>query len=727
MPAIVSQLGPFVLGSFWMGLWAAAAALPVLIHLLNRRRFRETPWAAMEYLLRAMKKSARRMQIEQLLLLIIRAMILVFAALAWIDLMFSSGPVATADGGGNTHTVLLIDGSYSMAASDGEISRFERAQQLAGEIVDAAARGDAFTLVLMGEPPQVIIGQPAFDPQDVKQEIAGLQPPQAGANLASSLASVEKLLQEVREKHKRIDVQRVCIFTDLGATTWADVTSDEVDARIHRLAEKAATTLFDVGQDGVENAAVTGLQMRDPYAVAGRDVVFQTQLRNFGLQDRANLSVQLFVDDRPVREKTIDVAAGDEAAVAFVHSFATPGEHVVSIHLPEDALPTDNTRWLSAPVRAALNVLCIGGKPGAADHVAIALSPGKSGEATIQTQTATESALLERDLANYDCVFLCNVGRFGRDEAAVLCDYARHGGGVVFFLGDQVVPESYNRWLGGGDDVPRLLPAKIGDASAVSQYRFDPREYSHPLVDAFRGHERTGLLTTPIWKYFKLIVDEDSPAKVALWLDSGDAAIVEQPIGRGRAILVATSASDASLDRATNPPTPWTVLSTWPSFPPLVHEMLALAAGGRYQNRNVLVGQPLASSVNSTAVGIPMTMHAPRQPPQRVRLELDGDVSAWSFSATEQSGVYRAEIGPPISQIELFTANIDTRESDLTRISADDLPPVWKRELESAGQDVSSAALTGPRWYFYPYFLVGVLLLLLAETFVAWHMGNRSL
>ncbi len=729
------QLGPLFYGSLWMGLWAAAAAIPLLIHLLNRRQFREVQWAAMEYLLRAMKKNSRRIRIEQLLLLLIRAMILVLAALAWMDLMWSSGGAGqTGGGGGSTHTLLLIDGSYSMAAVEGDTTRFARAQQLAAEVVDAASRGDAFTLVLMGEPPQVIVGQGAFDQEDVKGEIAALQMPHAGANLSASLATVEKVLQEVRNKQKRISAHRVCIFTDLGQTTWQSVTSDEVDTRIRRIAEAAPTTLFDVGTDGIENAAVTNLQLRDAYVVAGREVVIAVQLRNFGPGDRASESVQLLVNDRPVGEKTIDIAAGDEASVAFTHKFAGPGEQIVRVQLPDDPLAVDNRRQLSVPVREAVNVLCISGRPGAADNVALALAPARSGESPIRAEVATESALLERELASYDCVFLCNVGRFGRDEAAVLYQYAESGGGVVLFLGDQVVPESYNRSLASdGDDGVQLLPATLGEFASTGQYRFDPRDYKHPIIDAFRGHERTGLLTTPVWKYVKLNVAEDSPAEIALWFDDGSPAVVEKPVGRGRCILVATSASDISLDRATNPPTPWTVLSTWPSFPPLVHEMLAAATAGKFTNRNITVGQPLAGSVNSTAVGIPLNVHPPADegdaespPPERVRLELDGEMSAWSYTATGRSGIYRSEYGEPISATELYAANFDPRESDLTRISAEELPANWQRELEAAGDDVSTAALAGPRWYLYQYFLVGVLLLLVSETFLAWLIGNRS-
>src|SRR5262245_26527666 len=69
-------------GSSMMLWWAAAAALPLLIHLWTRRQFRETRWAAMTFLLAAMQKHSRRIKFEQWLLLALRVAIPIFLALA---------------------------------------------------------------------------------------------------------------------------------------------------------------------------------------------------------------------------------------------------------------------------------------------------------------------------------------------------------------------------------------------------------------------------------------------------------------------------------------------------------------------------------------------------------------------------------------------------------------------------------------------------------------------
>src|SRR5262245_25688857 len=156
------------LGSAGMLAWGVAAGLPILIHLWSRRRYRQEPWAAMAFLLAALRKNARRIQLEQWLLLAVRTAILLLFALALADPHLSSLSWIRQSPG-QSLVVLVIDGSYSMDCRREDKSRFETAKDLARQIVQAGMQGDGYMLVMMAEPPQVIIGQPAFDKDDVQQ------------------------------------------------------------------------------------------------------------------------------------------------------------------------------------------------------------------------------------------------------------------------------------------------------------------------------------------------------------------------------------------------------------------------------------------------------------------------------------------------------------------------------------------------------------------------------
>ena len=87
-------LALWLLASPWMLFWALAAVVPVMIHLWSRRRYDEVPWAAMRFLLSAIRKNARRWRIEQLILLMVRMLILILLAIALADPI-----VALLDGG----------------------------------------------------------------------------------------------------------------------------------------------------------------------------------------------------------------------------------------------------------------------------------------------------------------------------------------------------------------------------------------------------------------------------------------------------------------------------------------------------------------------------------------------------------------------------------------------------------------------------------------------------
>src|SRR6266705_1013828 len=69
------------------GAMAGAVSIPIIIHLLNRKRFRVVVWAAMRFLLAAQRKNSRRLRLEQLLLLAVRTLLLLLLVAAMACVM----------------------------------------------------------------------------------------------------------------------------------------------------------------------------------------------------------------------------------------------------------------------------------------------------------------------------------------------------------------------------------------------------------------------------------------------------------------------------------------------------------------------------------------------------------------------------------------------------------------------------------------------------------------
>ncbi len=719
----------FGFGNLFMLGWLAAAAVPLIIHLWNRRKYREVPWAAVQFLAAAIRRNARRIQLQQWLLLAVRTLIIVLVVLAMAE-PFLEQVGLNFVAGQRTHKVLVIDGSYSMAYRPTDSSRFTRAKQLAAQIVDESTQGDGFTLVLMSDPPRVIVGNPAFAASSFIEEIDSLQLPHAGGDLPATLAKVEEVLDEAERENPGLERSEVYFLTDLGRNSWLPELGEgqaavQLREQFGNLARRAALVVLDLGQSASENLAVTDLQAQQSYATTGQDVTFQAQVRNFGSQPRSHHLAELLIDGTRVQEAFVDIEPGGEATLSFSHRFETPGSYEVQVRLGADLLDLDNRRYLALPVKSHLRVLLVAGKQDAARYVADALDPERSEDSLVRPQVVAESALVETDLADYDAVFLCNVAQFTSGEAKLLQSYLKRGGGLVFFLGDRVLPERYNQQLTGGKEGVHVLPARIGEPVAEAQYRFDPLDYEHPIVSIFRGRERAGLLTTPVYRYYKLIVPPEWPqSRVALAFAGGDPAIVESPRYRGRSILVATAGSLASVDPVTK--TPWTTMPAWPSFVPIVQELLAQAVGSQSDQFNARVGDAVGGALPLAALDVPIAVTPPAGQKASVRAEAETDHARWAFDATDESGIYAAEFGEPLAETQKFAVNLDTAESDLTKADTADLPSVLRVQTDWQNLDEPREANISRRSGLHQWLLYGALALLLGEVYLAWRFGKGT-
>jgi len=316
--SIIAQFGGLFSNPSMLG-WLAAGAAPLVIHLLTRRRYREEPWAAMEFLLAAMRRASRRIRIEQLLLLFVRTMIIVLIVLAVAQLRWSHAPGTTV-AGQPTLKVFVIDRSFSMGYRKDDTTRFAAAKAAAIRRIGSSHAGDAFLVVLMGQPPEVIVEEPAFFP--AKSLVAELGDPTAirlhhrGADLAATLAKVQELVKRSLDRFPRFGAAEVYCFTDIARHTWAKnesqedkrPTSQHMSAaaleRIEQLRDITGDRVFlvDVSAGSNENTAVTDVRVEAPYATVGRPIRIDAKVKQFGSQPRRHLSVEVLIDGERVKQ-----------------------------------------------------------------------------------------------------------------------------------------------------------------------------------------------------------------------------------------------------------------------------------------------------------------------------------------------------------------------------------------------------------------------------------------
>ncbi|MEM8864468.1 MAG: BatA domain-containing protein [Planctomycetota bacterium] len=750
--------------------WLAAAAAPILIHLWMKRVHRETPWAAVRFLQAAIKRHARRLRLQEWLLLAIRTTIILLVVLA------ASQPVLDSLGGllgagTRTHRVVVIDASLSMRmqadasdASGGTL--LSRAKQTATEIVDQSSSSDQFSVCVMADPPRAVIAQPTVDSQAASRAIAGIEPTDGASNLEATLTLVDQLLTAAEQGGATADRREVVFLSDLTQTAWqALATQTEGQAGIvqqlfAKVTDRAAASVVDVGVAKPQNVAVTDVRVVSGTPTLRQSVFIAARVQAFGEQRQAlaETPVELVVDGLAVDSKTVSLADAGSATVEFDHRFRRPGWRRVAVRALGDRLAADDTRRLAVEVKPHVAVLCVEGRRNAARYVADALNPTGERNAAVQVQTITDAELAATDLQSFDAVFLCNVAEFTSREASRLDQYVTGGGGVAFFLGDRVRADRYNAVLGQAIDgsqqaaaKPRLqtpfrfanagqnrlpirpiaerteqplLPVVVGDAVSQTNYGIDPLDYQHPITAPFRGRQRAGLLTTPIERFFRVrIPPAATTAEVVLATSAGDPLAVSSAVGSGRVVVFATAGSLASVDPATG--RPWTVMPAWPSFVPIVRETLRYVAGASLELPAPIVGQAIGSRLPFSAT-TPLAIIRPDD--SREQVAIDAEQAAWVYQRTDQAGFYSlagedANAVVDDSPAYLAAVNTPPAESDVTRIAESKLPAELAVRRAAAEPNTPDADLVRPVG-IHRGLLLSAIGLVLLETWLAYWFGR---
>lgn len=469
----------------------AAVSIPVIIHLLNRRRFKIVEWAAMRFLLTAQRKNARRMRIEQFLLLLVRCLIVLGLVLAmasvtgWAESLWRylnpAGGKGFLAGGTRTHRILVLDGSLSMSVKHGEQTCFDRARDFAEKVVEEGAGGDGFSVVLMAAPPRRIVPEPSEDARKVTAEIRNLRMTHGNGDLPGTLATVASLLKASPGK---FPAKEVYFVTDLQRSNWISDRPGDLASALQSFQEQKAKAIFvDVGRDGVSNLAVTSLEFNEPVVTTQGKATIVANLYNWG-DTRQDVAVRLFVGKakstndektqvREVAATTASVRRGQHTLVPFTYRFPAPGDYVVQVHTARDEMELDDVRGAVVRVRNTVPVMLVNGKPAnenfdrAAEWLRVALNPFDEGRevppgVVFRPKVLTPFQFADDklgELTNYDVVCLCDVPSFSPAEVRRLEAHVRMGGAAVFSMGDQVDFGRYNDAL--FKDGQGLLPARL--------------------------------------------------------------------------------------------------------------------------------------------------------------------------------------------------------------------------------------------------------------------------
>lgn len=767
----------------WLALAAAglAVALPILIHLLSRQRYQVVPWAAIRFLVQAEKQHKRRVDrwilLASRISLLLIALLGLVASLPWAEPVWQAikpGKMESVSTAPRTHHVILVDSSLSMAAQNGQSTRFELALELAEKVVRNAPSGDGFSVIQLGSVPVSIIPGPVNEPEKVIQELRAMEVEHGSTDLAGGLALAADALNLSGKNYPR---REVLIFTDMQRSAFAGLlpaSEGQTPEVWRKLLGRSDVAFVDVAGQSNDNLAVTSLRLSDTLPIVDTPTAVTATVHNFGESDKSNVRIELALsrpsstaaNPLPVEQRVIDrIPSGQQVTITLpldgAARFREPGLHYVQLRiLDNDALPIDNTRGLAVNVRTGLPVTLVNGTAStdpfnrASEYLLEALSPtGRtviSNPARPRVLSLTEfSDAALGDLGNTDCVFLCDVPNFTASQVSRLEAFLKRGGGMIIGMGPNVAQnlDHYNRVLYAEGE--GLLPGQLLGVKSVKDtkdlgFRLTATEaaYRQPPLEPFRNdNARAGLIGVPFRRYVVMDAPADGVARRILSFtpaelagsaakeptsssDKPDPALVEFSKHRGR-VIVYTSSFNTS----------WTDWPILPSFLPMAHEMMRYTAASP-DRHTFQVGETLEDFVPISAIGLEAAVTKPDGQTASIKVEPGEDFGVLRFSDTRLSGSYKVAV--PGQPPETFHANpalisaTGAYESDLRPILPEELLSVGPVQIVADPDEVrigggsETVSVLKPRAHgpkVAKWFVLLAFGLLLLELFLAWRLG----
>ncbi|WZO96227.1 BatA domain-containing protein [Isosphaeraceae bacterium EP7] len=709
-------------------IWGALlGAIPIIIHLLNRRRFRRVEWAPMRHLRLTIQRNRRRVQIEQWLLLLLRVagLVLLFFLLAR-PVLNPTGLEGWLGSGGRSSQVVLVDDSLSMGyAADGGEPAFRRAKEVAGALLAGTRPQDRCTLLASSSPTTPILSEvEGARRDDLSGAVSGLVPTASHASWSRVLEGLDEVL-----KSCTYPTRQVTIITDLRRSGWGAGVApiakawDEAGVRVR---------IVDVGDEGTSNISIRSLIPQDRTVLAGSESRWEATVRNDSTRVLSGVKAILRVDDQPTEVTLPEIAPRQAVRVPLTVRFPGAGMHDVSLELPEDELAGDNRRWSSVPVKDSLLIRLVDGEPSSepfgseVDFLAAPLSIGVGSAEAWRTEVVQETDFVSPRLDSPDVLVMANVAAPTAEQASRIDRMVRDGMGLMIFTGAKLDTGLYNDLLYRTN--ARVLPVALKSlvdeeirGIVVEPLRPSPLE---KLLDL----KTSALERVPVRQI--MAVDETSEeGKVrvlARWNDPGRSpAVIERISGEGRVLLWTTTA-----DRAGN---------DWPIEPSFVLAMREAVLGvsrptsfantvsaGDLVRRVVLTSQQVSNvRVAPPGGGEPLPLLAS---PVQGRPDDEGPAVEFSVPDTRRAGLYRVswDEGALGTQQDSYAVNPDARESDLDRIGQADLKtllaPLQVEVAEARGGGADLFSPVGRElWHEAALFL---LVLLVGESIVAAWVGR---
>jgi aerotolerance regulator-like protein/VWA domain-containing protein len=706
---------------------AAAGAIPVVLHMINRQQAKKLPFSTLRFLRISAEKTRRRKRIHDVLLMLLRVAVLVLIAMGLAEPTMTT--LGSFWGSGASAVAIIVDNSASMGVIDEGRPRLETAREATREILSELTDGDQIALMLTGGPEFAEQGRLQRTQARLLQMLDQVGVSYERADLALKIQEARALLDQTDAPHKQIFV-----LTDMQELSWEGLpdAADGAESDGKRKDDEIPLIFVDCNGNPKPNVAIRGLELNAAVPVAGLPIGAAVELFNASSVPQNRL-VELYIDGaKQATSPELEIPPEGRVKHDFQFAFKRGGMHRGEVRLVgKDGSRYDDQRYFSMEVDQGIPIAIVKSQRHEISYLEDtfyleqALAPARSGSWAIRTTTLTSDELISEPLSNYKVVFCVNLDAPGADTAQRLRSYVTGGGNLFWIAGDNVDPIAYNSMNEGAGG--QLLPAPLVDVRLPEAG--EDRDSWH--IGALDGeHAAMGQLVQPaslyqsvlIYKHLRMDTANAAGARVLARLDDGEALLAQAQVEQGTVTMLAASAHVG-----------WSNLPVRPIFLPMLARLTFDLAGAEQTRHQTLAGAPLVMQLDEELQPVTVEVRPPSGAMIRQEsVPLDGRPGQeFVYGDTHAVGIYTLQLldgARPATTA--YSVNVDGDEADPKSLSHDelekrfgDVPIVFADDPEDLSSTFRKLREGESLWEFL---LAGVLLALVFETLISNLLSPRE-
>jgi uncharacterized membrane protein len=679
----MASLNSFAL---WGTLGLIGVAVPIIIHLLYRKNRKETQWAAMELLRKALVMRSGQIKIEDFLVLALRCLAMLLIAAALLRPILNSGASKWL---GEKHVGMVVAIDASLSMGHGEHSRFEKAIAKAEQVLDTAREGDPVTVVLLSQNPEYIVRAADYEPEKIKNLLSSktTKPSPYPLALDSNVTLLAELADELES-----GTREVYLITDAQEEDWGTLSGTSQE-NLKKMTNESEFFVLPVSTDGEgeENLSISSLNYASGPLQSSGVARFEAIVENHGREVANGASIEFWVEGKRTRKQEVgQINPGDSRVIPYFVNFNNPGDLSLEAKLMSngDDLDADNGRFAVVNIKETVRVLCVNGNSSgeigrnvrSAVYYAVRALRLKSSaeEAAVEvTQINAIDLPQEERLDDFDIVVLANHANPDPSTVGRLHGFAERGGGLILFAGtnfiagaDEDADPNEPFMIGEGDERQSLLPAMLKEAKTAeneSGWSIKTPDSDHPLAAIVKRLPEEIVNSARI---NRIMDSEPAPeSQVILRIAENNAPLLlARDIGAGSVLMFTTSA-----DRN------WNALAIHPLYAMLLQQA-ATTMSSQPGSRLTACGEEMVHRIQSDAKRL--NLIRPDGTTDTIRPDQIGETLNIELTAG-LPGIYQYN-NDNGSRLTAVAANIDASESNIRVIASNSL----ESELDDMGLTV---------------------------------------